>query len=102
MRTIGCRRRSAVKASRARVACFSIASIRSCVSCHSRCETIGGFMLVPRSLGTVAVDHPVRAEAVGEHPETQRPGSLGDRHVYLAAFAQRGEQALGFFRFVDM
>src|SRR5690242_2456260 len=80
---------------RARVACFSIAGIDSCASCDSCRETVGGFMWVPRSLGTVAVDHPVRAEAIGEHPEAQRPGCFGDRQVHLAAFAECREQALG-------
>src|SRR5262245_64610438 len=51
-------------------------------------------VLPARSGGLRAIDHPGRAEAVGQHAELQGPEGLAEGHGHLGAFGQRIEDAL--------
>src|SRR5215469_4770737 len=49
----------------------------------------------------LAVDHPGRAEPIGEHAETLCPEGFLDRHAHVSLLRQGGEDAIGFRRFFD-
>src|ERR1700734_2258501 len=43
----------------------------------------------------LAIDHPRRAELIGQHAEALRPESFLDRHPHRAALRQRRKDAVG-------
>src|SRR5262245_43129439 len=55
-----------------------------------------------RSGGFRAIDHPGRAEAVGQHAELQGPESLAEGHGHRGAIGQRIEDALRLGRVGDI